>query len=655
MWLTLKRCASLRTQAACAGILNGFQKDRYVQLRIQADRISQVVLTLSDDTSSVTEPRACTIINSAISNKLFVGKNDDIFDIELEEQDKCTVAFEMRKGDSDAAEWASFSEPAAFKKYIEEIFERTGCAPKTFWHSVYKRDDHVVRKVVAPIVCKDVLYPLSGQKSIQIKCVRSSGDPPEPAFDIIRLTKPQPFVLHKVWSVGMTQQGWQGGFALPYGVFLSLSDSHWAKARERWLQDDVRLNQDNGVKLSKQWKVQGSGPGTTMPAAQAALHAVGWNVVPLRCFQRNGLTVCVVASEQDPPQNKNLTNLRSLLISANVVSPKPREKMLLMLRQRMSIPFLPGAGRRNKKSRLHQIKLLRGPTMPMLLWVKGLVLSGKGWAALRLSRKVHEKLFMNRTRPRRRASIPSLQPPRFQADPLLLGRFFAYFEPAYEAAPPVLTIASVSGSECLKFFGHFKIKRTLKLLGMISGKLKSSKVFLFLFFFTNLLKQQEYGQPLSNLFPSRLSPKVKMIGSLILHVPLLFLRFFIFIGLQPGWGTFLHGFLMVAPASLLGGLSTWSAVESEIGLSFELFESELFKIEARMVIFHRPLQMFWLADALVLPGSVSRVKASGVSFADDTKIWAKLGDLPAFIQATQELFSFDTSDGPEWQKIVCSH
>ena len=325
VWQTLKRCASLRTQAACAGILNGFQKDRCVQLGIQADRISQVVLTLSDDTSSVTEPRACTIINFAISNKLFVGKSDDIFDIELEEQDKCTVAFEMRKGDSDAAEWGSFSEPAAFKKYAEEIFERTGRAPKAFWHSVYKRDDYVVRKVVAPIACKDVLYPLSGQKSIQIKCVRSSGDPPEPGFDIIRLTKPQPFVLHKIWSAGMTQQGWQGAFASPYGVFLRFSDSHLAKAREHWLQDDIRFNQDNrGVKLSKQWKVQGFGPGTTMPDAQAALHSVGWNVVPLRCFQPNGLTVCVVASEQDPPQNKYLTNLGSLLISANVVNPKPR-------------------------------------------------------------------------------------------------------------------------------------------------------------------------------------------------------------------------------------------------------------------------------------------------------------------------------------------
>ena len=164
----------------------------------------------------------------------------------------------------------------------------------------------------------------------------------------------------------------------------------------------------------------------------------------------------------------------------------------------------------------------------------------------------------------------------------------------------------------------------------------------------------------------------------------------------------------IAPASLLGGLPKRSAVESEIGLSSELFESELFEGEARMVIFidrfkcfdllmprfclalsqelglplqiakavngfyHGQIKCFKLGQAFgdkvlhcngVLQGCSFSVlfanlifsvfakhvdSISGVSFAsfiDDTKIWAKLGDLPALIQATQDLSSFDASIG----------
>ena len=316
VFATLKRNPSLRTQAACAGIINGFQRDRCIQLGIEAERVEQVVLTLQDETTHVTEPRACTLVNFSLNTALFIRKTDDIIDIELADDDKITFSFEMRKGDSDPQEWASFSETLAFKNYTEEILEGTGCSDKACWQSVFRRDDFVTHKVVAPAVCKPKLYPHSGQKSVQIKCVRSNGDPPEPGFDIIRIPKPANFVLHKIWSQGSPQAGWMGCFSSQFGVFLRFADAHLAKAREQWLGEDVRFNKDNlTVKLTKQWLVQGSGPGTTLPDVQLALNTVGWTVVPLKCIQTNGFSSCIVASDTDPPRTKYVTNLGSLLIS----------------------------------------------------------------------------------------------------------------------------------------------------------------------------------------------------------------------------------------------------------------------------------------------------------------------------------------------------
>ena len=104
VFATLKKSVALRTQSACAGILNGFQHDRCLQLGIPKDRVEQVVLTLVDETAQLTEPRACTVVNFAHSSALFIKKSADIIEIELAEEEKTTFAFEMRKGDSDPQE-----------------------------------------------------------------------------------------------------------------------------------------------------------------------------------------------------------------------------------------------------------------------------------------------------------------------------------------------------------------------------------------------------------------------------------------------------------------------------------------------------------------------------------------------------------------------
>ena len=169
-----------------------------------------------------------------------------------------------------------------------------------------------------------------------------------------------------------------------------------------------------------------------------------------------------------------------------------------------------------------------------------------------------------------------------------------------------------------------------------------------------------------------------------------------------------HWSSSIAPASLLGGLPHRSAVESEVSLSSELFEHELFEGEARMVVFVDRLKCFdlllpgfciALAKKLGLPDKIAKAVAgfyrgqvkffklghaygnrvlhcngvlqgcsfsvlfanlvfsvfakhmesfpdiSFASFIDDTKIWAKISDFPSLVQATNELSFFDAAVG----------
>lgn len=69
--------------------------------------------------------------------------------------------------------------------------------------------------------------------------------------------------------------------------------------------------------MSAQWLVQGFGPGTTLSTAYDLLFGVGWPVIPLGSFQKNGLTSVVVASDSDPPQQRYATHLGVLMISSH--------------------------------------------------------------------------------------------------------------------------------------------------------------------------------------------------------------------------------------------------------------------------------------------------------------------------------------------------
>ena len=159
---------------------------------------------------------------------------------------------------------------------------------------------------------------------------------------------------------------------------------------------------------------------------------------------------------------------------------------------------------------------------------------------------------------------------------------------------------------------------------------------------------------------------------------------------------------------MLGGLPHRSSVESEIGLSSELFETELFEGEARMVLFVDRMKCFdlllpnfciSLARALGLPHPIANAVAgfyrgqvkffklgsafgdrvlhcngvlqgcsfsvlfanlvfsvfakhvesfpqvSFATFIDDTKLWSKISDFDTLVRVANELSAFDTAVG----------
>jgi hypothetical protein len=129
----------------------------------------------------------------------------------------------LRRQDAGVTDWSAFSNRNDFAKYAAEIVASIDCSETASWHPACSNNDYVIQKVTLPMACKMPLYPLSGQRSIQIKMVRAHSDPPEGGFEILRVNRhasPMPMVLHEIWWQGSGHDGWLGAFCSPHGVFL---------------------------------------------------------------------------------------------------------------------------------------------------------------------------------------------------------------------------------------------------------------------------------------------------------------------------------------------------------------------------------------------------------------------------------------------------
>ena len=116
----------IRTMKPMAFILKGFVRQKVLAIGIEEPRISQLVLTLRDAVCNSDESRAVTVVNVASDETDFFCKTHDDSALELSDESKLTVYFELRECDASKADWKSYGSVAAFTLYVEALGKSRG-------------------------------------------------------------------------------------------------------------------------------------------------------------------------------------------------------------------------------------------------------------------------------------------------------------------------------------------------------------------------------------------------------------------------------------------------------------------------------------------------------------------------------------------------
>ena len=289
----LQEIHAVRTIRPFILILKGFVKHKLAEIETDDSRISQLILSVFDHVSNVTEPRALTLINAASDEADFVCKTHVESALRIRDEVKVTLFMEIRKESAAATDWTSFGNVQAFSVYTESLVKSAGLMNKAVLHRVVDKDTYIMRRALIPLESRDGLYKKSGQCSVQIRAARLPLDPwVFGENDVAAVTR-----------AGEHLPGWLGAFASNGVFYVRVLDEHIREAREFWLQADERFDDEKmSIKCSKQYRVQGFVAGTTCKDVLTALRAVGWNVVPLKVVHVQELSTAIVASDRDPSQ-----------------------------------------------------------------------------------------------------------------------------------------------------------------------------------------------------------------------------------------------------------------------------------------------------------------------------------------------------------------
>ena len=312
----------IRTMKPMAFILKGFVRQKVLAIGIEEPRISQLVLTLRDAVCNSDESRAVTVVNVASDETDFFCKTHDDSALELSDESKLTVYFELRECDASKADWKSYGSVAAFTLYVEALVKAAGIREKTVLNRVVEKSGYFMRRAMIPPSSRDTLYCKSGQNSVQIRAARRPFDPPEPGLEVLKVDNGGDD-LSSVVKYGETVAGFLGAFSTQGAYYVRVADAHIKDARSHWYVGDTRFDDGNiGMKAAKHFRISGFPSGVNFPDILKVTRAFGWNVIPVRVFHVNELAVAIVASDVEPGLSKVPTSLGNLLISDEARKPR---------------------------------------------------------------------------------------------------------------------------------------------------------------------------------------------------------------------------------------------------------------------------------------------------------------------------------------------
>ncbi|CAE6944519.1 unnamed protein product [Symbiodinium natans] len=321
----LQEIAAIRTSRPCAVILKGFISQKITALGIASNRVQQVVLSLWDGTASLLEARAVSLVNLAVDELDFISKTHSVHELELSDEFKLPLLFEMRKQEAAPSDWKAYGTIAAFSVYVESLLKSLGFLDQSVLHKAIAKEEYLVRRVQVPSHARDKVYCRSGACSIQCRAIRGPRDPREAGLEVMRVHGERN--LAEFFKVGEAIEGHLGVFASQGATYAKVADDHLAAAREHWFPGDERFNKDNSaVKCSKMFRLQGLPSGSSMKEVIAAAKSLEWNVVPIRIFHYQELASAIVAAADVPKQIRVATSLGTLLVTEEERQPRKNSK-----------------------------------------------------------------------------------------------------------------------------------------------------------------------------------------------------------------------------------------------------------------------------------------------------------------------------------------
>eukprot|EP00435_Cladocopium_sp_Y103_P004361 s5196_g1.t1 len=330
---SIEKYKDFRSNAPLALIAKGFSMERLTRAGFEAKRMFNTTLTVYDHVADISELRALTVINLAISEDDFVSLPQHDHEVKVQTVQRMAVFFELRQCDATHDHWKKLSSGSAFDTHVDHVLMKCSIKDLSVKYKPFKREGYICLRAQIPMSSRNALYRLSGDHSVQVKAVRSAKDPPEEGLEVLKLETPHP--IAELFDKHKDFDGSLGFFRTSGCTYFRAVDGKLADARHLFFGNDGRFNQNNAaIKLVQYYRVQGFPLGVSYQEVAQSLEDLGWCAIPTKIINLAHLSLVIAASDQKPIALKFHTSIGLLTLqpiekpvkqqkAAVAIAPKP--------------------------------------------------------------------------------------------------------------------------------------------------------------------------------------------------------------------------------------------------------------------------------------------------------------------------------------------
>eukprot|EP00435_Cladocopium_sp_Y103_P029033 s954_g7.t1 len=321
---TVKELASLRSHGTLTLVVKGYARKKVQALAFEPGRVVECIVSVRDPLQPCDESRACTLVNMAYDESMYVERAEGQQTIQIDHTSKMTMFCEIRQTDATESDWGVFGSTQAIDTYVHEVIKSVDIEKHVVLHKTMEKPGYIAKKLQVPEDSRDDLYRLSGRSSVQFRPARTAFDPPEENLEILRLPS-GPMKMNDAFDKASQAnlQGFLGIFCSQQSVFARSHSQHLAKAREFWMPQDARFNAENiNMQCKYHYRVQGFPAGVQIDQVHQVLRQAKWNVIVQKVLHITDLSVVFVSADSPPPSPKILTSAATLHIDEAVRRPR---------------------------------------------------------------------------------------------------------------------------------------------------------------------------------------------------------------------------------------------------------------------------------------------------------------------------------------------